>query len=147
MKTPKRKLQVNGINDALKQLRAALDKIDVVTRERDEAVRLRMEAAAARRTAEETVIKTREHFNDLKERLHNAEMETSRLNGYMQRVREDDNVADPLVPVTDGSGTRQVSKRWPSNGMANSYGLQNAGCDYQHQAYGETKKREHWITY
>lgn len=88
-------------------------------------------------------------FNDLKKRLHDSELECSRLKGYMERVREDDNVADPLVEVEDGNGKRHVSKRWPSNGMNNVYGSTDLSSngEYVSGPYSERKKREHWITY
>lgn len=148
MKKPKRKLVVSGINDCMRQLRAALDAVDMLNAETVE-VRNKLVAERSQRiAAEEETKKTRANFNDLKTRLHNAELETSRLNGYMQRVREDDNVADPLIEIIDASGTHRVSKRWPSNSMQFGAASNNAaGNDYITDNYGNRQKKEHWITY
>lgn len=50
---------------------------------------------------------------DLKRRLLNAQLENARNEGYLQRVREDDNVNDPVVEIEDANGKRIVSKRFP----------------------------------
>lgn len=148
MKKPKRKLVVSGINDCMNQLRAALDTNDTLV---SETILLRDKVSVEynrRLAAEEETKKTRANFGDLKKRLHEVELETSRLNGYMQRVREDDNVADPLIEIIDASGTHRVSKRWPSNSM--QFGAASnmaAGNDYITDNYGNRQKKEHWITY
>lgn len=64
-------------------------------------------------TAEAALKESREHFADLKERLSNAEAETSRLRGYLDRVHEDDIVRDGMVEIEDDNGKRMVPKRPP----------------------------------
>lgn len=86
-------------------------------------------------------------FAELKKRLHASEVECSRLSGYMQRVREDDNVADPLVEVEDGNGKRQVSKRFPSNSHMQNSMMGGCSTTYETDDYGRRVKREHWTSY
>ena len=49
----------------------------------------RLEALGERDLARKEAKETKENFADLKERLHSAELENSRLNGYLQRVKEE----------------------------------------------------------
>jgi hypothetical protein len=77
---------------------------------------------------------------DLKERLHNSEMKVARLEGYMDRVREDDAVSDPLVEVEGPNGKRLVSKRHP----APSHDA--IGSDI-HDYVGHQMRRQHWTSY
>jgi hypothetical protein len=72
-------------------------------------------------------------IGDLKERLVRAEAENQRMRGYIQRVQEDDTVAEELVAVGDPSGEQTLvpkrkhtdfvppndhSERSASNGMS-----------------------------
>lgn len=99
------------------------------------------------RAAQDEVKTTREQFADLKMRLHTEELENARLKGYMERVREDDNVADPLVEVEDAGGKRQVSKRWPSNGYQHNTGMAGCNTDFATGDYGRRAKPQHWTSY
>jgi chromosome segregation ATPase len=64
--------------------------------------------------AEKNASETRKQFDDLKQRLHAAEMENQRLRGYVARVQEDDVVREELVVTGDPDGERQmVPKRKP----------------------------------
>lgn len=123
-----------------KDLAEAREEIADLHKCHDEA---RRNASAAR----DEVKTTREQFADLKKRLHASEVECSRLNGYMQRVREDDNVADPLVEVEDGNGKRQVSKRFPSNSYTQNSMMGGCSTTYETDDYGRRVKREHWTSY
>lgn len=93
-------------------------------------------------TAEKETDEARKNFVDLKERLHNSEMEVARQRGYLERVREDDAVADPLVEIEGPDGKRFVSKRHPSPPML-SNGFDHA---FEPSLYGR-EKRKHWTSY
>lgn len=117
--------------------------VKIVETTRDEAIQARRERDTERRDAIAERDETRKNFADLKERLLTAETEVARLNGYMQRVREDDNVADPLVEVEDECGRRQVSKRHPQQRChADSSSMR------EYMTMGrDTEKRKHWTSY
>lgn len=100
-------------------------------------------ARTAKREAEERLKESREHFTDLKERLHNAETELARLRGYLDRVHEDDIVRDGMIEIEDEQGKRQVPKR-PQPMMAITHHNQfSSGFDQ----YGRPKKQTHWTSY
>lgn len=90
---------------------------------------------------------THKQFADLKERLHNSEMECSRLNGYMSRVREDDTVREDLITVGEpGVNERLVPKRkaeMPPMMMSTAMIDEN----YSQNGYGITRKPKHWVNY
>ena len=103
-KKPKpRKLGVFTFKEACKALRKALDEIDQHKATGEELVKKcdqlreahRVEASA-RTNAQADAKAARAEHDDLKKRLLNSELECARLRGYMERVREDDLVADPL---------------------------------------------------
>lgn len=90
----------------------------------------------------------RKQFADLKERLLKAETEIARLNGYLERVREDDIVADPLVTVGDTERDAQlVPKRRLQ--MRFDPDPRDMRFDGQGGIYGrtETSKPKHWVNY
>lgn len=97
-----------------------------------------------RLTAEKELNETRKQFADLKERLHIAELENARNEGYLQRVREDDNVADPLVEIESPEGKRMVSKRYPSNPV---YATNTMGLEEYHYNHYNKEKPKHWVNY
>lgn len=94
--------------------------------------------------AEESLKESRSHFADLKEQLHNAETETSRLNGYLARVHEDDIVRDGLVEIEDGDGKRSVPRRPPPLQAAETRVTSHFDAM---RPYGGEKKRTHWTSY
>jgi len=98
------------------------------------------EESAKRRTAEASLKESREHFADLKERLANAESETARLRGYLERVHEDDIVRDGMVEIDDQNGKRLVPKRPPPLRIEQNFTTEFAN-------YGGTQKRTHWTSY
>lgn len=145
-KAKPRKLDVHNFKDACKALRAALDKADLLQISFDEASKAKSDEYFARRTAEESAKSTREQFADLKKRLFDSEQECARLRGYVERVREDDAVADPLVEVDDGNGKRMVSKRYPSNACLPSAGCNAMSANFDN--YGNRREKpKHWVTY
>ncbi len=93
-----------------------------------------------RYAAERELENIRKQFVDLKERLHRAELENARNEGYLQRVREDDNVRDPLVTIEGPEGKRMISKRHPMP-IRNTNGMH----DYVNDMYGQ--KPKHWVNY
>lgn len=101
----------------------------------------RQAAAAAREETKEV----REQFADLKRRLHESEVQNARLNGYADRVHEDDIVRDGFVEVEDEQGKRQVPKR-PSRAVLYQAD-EHVGRDFYDQSTGRTKRRTHWTSY
>lgn len=95
---------------------------------------------------EKALKESRSHFADLKERLANAEAETSRLNGYLARVHEDDVVRDGLVEIEDANGKRTVPKRQPPM-MAVTHQVHTPSMFDEIDTYGRSKKRTHWTSY
>lgn len=98
---------------------------------------------AKAQTAEDALKESRSHFGDLKERLLNAETELARLRGYMDRVREDDNVRDGYVEVDTPDGKHMFSKRRPAPPRMNMEPFQEP----LHDTYGNRKRRIHWTDY
>jgi hypothetical protein len=153
-KKPKpRKLDVFNFKDACKALRAALDEIDQhkiagqeLLESRDAALKAKSDEFFARRNAEDAAKAARAEHDDLKKRLLNSELECARLRGYMERVREDDAVADPLVEIEDQNGKRMVSKRWPSNHCTPVPTTCFDGGTYEDYT-GRRPKPKHWVTY
>lgn len=97
---------------------------------------------ALRQNAEKEVTDIRKQFADLKERLHRAELQNAENEGYLRRVREDDNVTDPLVEIEGPEGKRFVNKRHPSITANYSPSL--------HDSYNEwigKENKKHWVNY
>ena len=92
------------------------------------------------RTARQSEEEARKQFADLKERLLNAETETARLKGYLERVHEDDIVRDGFVEIEDEKGKRKVPMR-PSH--------RQSFRPEVNIAYGmdDCQRRTHWTNY
>jgi hypothetical protein len=84
------------------------------------------------------------HFADLKKKLYDAEMQNARNAGYLQRVSEDDAVADPLVEIDGPNGKRMVSKRYPSQTMVAYDATQDSVMG---DLYSRREKPKHWTGY
>ena len=102
-----------------------------------------------RQAAEAEVKETREQFADLKKRLHIAETEVARLNGYIARVREDDTVREELVTVGDPEGDRRMVPKRKHEYLGNSEPnltqfADSAGC---YNGYRDRPKSKHWVEY
>lgn len=153
-KKPKpRKLGVFTFKEACKALRKALDEIDQHKATGEELVKKcdqlreahRVEASARTNAQADAKAALAEH-DDLKQRLLNSEIECARLRGYMERVREDDLVADPLVEVEDQNGKRMVSKRHPT--PLYDAGIPGVTYPSTYDEYGrQREKPKHWVTY
>lgn len=95
-----------------------------------------------RREAEAQLVTINGSLADLKERLHQSEMELARLRGYLERVREDDVVRDELVempPVHTDGPAQLVPKRHLSLPPA---------MPYEHNFDGLLgQRRKHWTSY
>jgi chromosome segregation ATPase len=106
--------------------------------------------------AEKREKETRAQFNDLKERLVNAEATNQRMRGYISRVQEDDVVREELVAVGDPDGEqRLVPKRrgtafhepaWVSDLDACKRGIDELQ-GYRSSDARERRKPRHWVTY
>ncbi len=104
----------------------------------------------AREAAQESEKTARKQFNDLKERLSNAEMENQRMRGYIARVQEDDAVREELVTTGDPDGERQlVPKRKPTQFFVpgNSSDLSDRDMTSSGYRMYDRPKPKHWITY
>lgn len=97
--------------------------------------------------AEKSLKEARSHFSDLKERLHNSEIENARLRGYLSRVHEDDIVRDGLVEIEDDGGKRQVPRRPPPLEQASYSPSVSDMMTSEYDPYGRQKKRTHWTSY
>lgn len=84
-----------------------------------------------------------DQFADLKQRLHDNEVELSRLRGYLERVHEDDIVSDGFVEIEDEQGKRMVPKRSPPRMIVPGNNFEMPSYDN----YGREKKRTHWTSY
>jgi len=147
------RLRVKSMADAIKQLKAwkaeseklVREKLDLETscdQLKDNFLKEQDAKNALRRQFDEV----KSNFADLKKKLHDSELEVSRLNGFMQRVREEDAVNDPLVEIEDQNGKRQVSKRFPSNSMQ-YFGNALGNDEYVRDEYGRQTKKPHWTSY
>lgn len=104
-------------------------------------------------SAEEEVKRVRAQFDDLKQRLVQAEADNQRMRGYIDRVQEDDVAREDLVAVGDPAGEQQlVPKRRPKHFSEPNAYLQVAHADScsigftDHHARERPKPR-HWVTY
>lgn len=78
---------------------------------------------------------------DLKQRLLNAQLENAKNIGYLQRVREDDNVNDPVVEIEDANGKRIISKRFPMRQSPQYFPYSDEKEKF------ETRDKKHWVNY
>lgn len=105
------------------------------------------EAHKARDEALARETQTREHFEDLKQRLLAAETETARLRGYLSRVHEDDIVRDGMIEIEDERGKRTVPKRQPPMmAVERDHNFDNS-MNRNSRLYGEARKATHWTSY
>ena len=117
------------------------DRIDTLRKERDEQEQA---ARVLRQSRDETL----NQFTDLKERLHSAEIENARHEGYRQRVSEDDIARDghEVVAVEDGA---VIPRRPPT--MFNTISAHEAygnGQAMERDVYGrKPERRVHWVNY
>jgi len=123
----------------IKTLRAAKEEKDIDANKWRERFNAEYHA---RQKAQDQAKEAQEQFADLKRRLHDSEMAVARLNGYMERVREDDAVSDPLVEVDGPHGKRLVSKRYP-----HSDHQQPSPSDYCMQEMALNGRKPHWTSY
>lgn len=86
-------------------------------------------------------------FADLKKRLHDAEVENARLNGYLLRVQEDDVVREPLVKTVGPEGARMVPKRKHSSLENPAYDPTDFRSEDQRRYGSRDEKPKHWIAY
>lgn len=97
----------------------------------------------ARLAAEKDAKTTQEKFADLKERLQASETNAARLQGYMDRVREDDLVRDGVIEVEDGMGKRLVPKRYPEH-YSRHDSFMNGGLE---SIAMRAAQQKHWTSY
>lgn len=93
-------------------------------------------------------------FADLKERLHDAEIDNAVMRGYLDRVAEDDHATDGFFEVADGNG--EVTARPKRKGHGYRVGFVGGQVGY---AMGDAdtmtnltepnrpKRRVHWTSY
>ena len=110
---------------------------------RDTAIEDRRKAIAERD-------ETRRQFADLKERLHEGEIENARLNGYLLRVREDDRAADGHEVLNLGNGETAVVPNRPDPNAFTPGGYPGRGYEAEAGTLvnrREEKRRVHWVNY
>lgn len=97
-------------------------------------------------------------FGDLKERLHKAEIENSKLRGYIERVLEDDTANEDLVKVGEPDGAERLVPKRVSTILRGGVGLTRYDCDdiedhirHSGALMGHMENRprrpSHWIRY
>ncbi len=133
-----------SLAEAIKEIRKLRTDLEAAEKRSDQAVATVREERGDRLRAQESEKKTRENFEDLKRRLHNSEMEVARQNGYLERVAEDDRVADPLVEIDGQHGKTFVTKRHPAPRI-NTTGMDD--FELHGGMYGGGEKRKHWTSY
>jgi chromosome segregation ATPase len=101
--------------------------------------RIADEKFAAQQEADKALKESRVHFAELKERLADSESNLSRLTGYIDRVREDDNARDGF-DVVDQSRQFVVPRRDPSKARETS------SIDLHSPNVGGQRRR-HWTDY
>lgn len=113
------------------------------------------DATAAASAAEAREKETRNQFNDLKWRLHDAEVLNAQLHGYLMRIQEDDVVREELVTVGDPEGEQRMKPkrqhtdfpRFQQHRPDDTPSRQ----DYMRYARSAEEERprkpKHWITY
>lgn len=123
------------------------DALEVIEHQQKDCSEAREQATAEYRRrlkAEEAAQLAEKHFADLKERLFNADIELSRLRGYLARVHEDDVVRDGMIEIEDSNGKRQVPRRQPP--FTNLAYRDDAGMGLS-SLYHNSEKRTHWTSY
>lgn len=93
--------------------------------------------------AENETKETHANFEDLKRRLHDAEVENARLRGYTDRVHEDDVVRDGFIEIEDERGKRQVPKRKVPHPLMQS----THDEDLMLNRHGLRDRKTHWTSY
>lgn len=111
----------------------------IALRKSHEAIRIERDKAL------QSEKKTREQFDDLKQRLLSLETDNARLNGYVARVHEDDIVRDGMIEIEDQNGKRLIPKR-PNPLTPNSFTQYEQFSAPNYLPYGNEKKT-HWTSY
>jgi hypothetical protein len=127
----------------MKRTRAALEQELEDYRNRYRAER------EAREAAERSLKQSREHFDDLKTRLHAAETANQFMRGYLSRVQEDDVVREELVTTGEPNGEqRLVPKRKPTEfERPQDFTEFRRRDEFGYMAERDRPKPKHWITY
>lgn len=91
---------------------------------------------------------TRKQFDDLKQRVHDLEIENATMLGYLNRVQEDDEVREELITVGEPGGEQHLTpKRKPRlHRMYTSAPSALVGTDQYHE-WRERPKSKHWVNY
>jgi chromosome segregation ATPase len=116
-----------------------------VAQSNESASRASMTAATAVRERDESrrqLEESREHFGDMKIQLLEAEKTIARLEGYQQRVREDDNARDGF-DVVEQNREVIIPRRSPGAGVP----VHTIETSRAMDAYGRSTPRKHWTEY
>ena len=139
-----------SLKDAIAEIKSQRDVAALLLLQKDEMQDKRDKAEAqhrveynARLVIQRERDETAKQFADLKERLLTSETECARLRGYLERVREDDAVADPLVEIEGPDGKRLVSKRHPSP----QHFITSNVDHYEMARAMRGEKPKHWTSY
>jgi hypothetical protein len=92
---------------------------------------------------------TRAQFNDLKQRVHDLEIENATMLGYLNRVQEDDEVREELITVGEPGGEQHLTpKRKPRlNRMYTSAPTALYDTERVREPWRERPKSKHWVNY
>lgn len=126
--------------------------LNAIRREMAERIKYQLDASGRARKAEASLDEALAHFADLKERLHNAEVDNAVMRGYLDRVAEDDHATDGFFEVADGNGEVSARPKRKAYGyrtmgsqVGGSVGYALSGADTEPNR--PTKRRVHWTSY
>lgn len=111
---------------------------EIIVKENDEQRRVAYSAVKERD-------ETRKQFADLKERLHQSEIDNADNRGYLRRVAEDDLARDGFEQFDTPDGTTLRPRRPPAfnpNTISNAMGFAD-----ESRFGGSHPKKTHWVNY
>lgn len=107
---------------------------DALSKRNDELIGLELDARVRRDEFKNTLEDSRVRLADMKQNLHIAEMKVAKMEGYLDRVKEDDNARDGFEVVTAASEVI-VPKRKPA-ATSNAGGIE-----------AQSFRKKHWTDY
>lgn len=133
------------------EIEGYIGQMKALEKARQEAIAQAGAEGATRIRAERERDETRAQFTDLKERLHNAEIDNAVMRGYLDRVGEDDHASDGFFEVADGNGevTARPKRKGYGYRVVSVGGHSQGSVGYSSES-GErstNKRRVHWTSY
>lgn len=114
-------------------------------KQNEENHRRYLSAAHSADQAEKQEKEAREQFDDLKRRVHELTIANARLEGYLDRVSEDDAVRDGHIEIPTSDNSRIVPKRPPRPRWFADEG--NGAAIGQAGVNERFRRPRHWLDY